>query len=91
LGVRIVKMAERRDFSPNERGIAMAERAGPHNLRVNRGLNPCQRWPIDNNPTPSYLSNDLGRKRLLARFASHLPESSRIPERRNQNPAAPVW
>jgi hypothetical protein len=40
--------------------------------------------PIDNIPTPSYLSVNLDRPRFApVRFASILPEMSRIPERRN--------
>jgi hypothetical protein len=40
------------------------------------------RPPIDNNPTPSYLSVNLGWLHFAPRFASILPEKSRIPERR---------
>jgi hypothetical protein len=36
------------------------------------------RPPIDNNPTPSYLSLNLGRVTLQAAFASNSPEKCRI-------------
>jgi hypothetical protein len=75
----------------------MADGADAHNLPVTGcdqplygAENHAASRPIDNNRTPSYLSTDLGWKRLLARFASISSEKSRIPERRNQNPAARV-
>jgi hypothetical protein len=43
---------------------------------------------IDNNPTPSYLSIDLG---WFEFFASNCPKSAAFPERRMQNPAATTW
>ena len=84
-------------MSPINNGFAMADGVAAHNLPVTGWVktlygaeNHAARRPIDNNRTPSYLSTDLGWKRLLARFASISSEKSRIPERRNQNPAERV-
>jgi len=63
------------DFSPNNHGFAMAERRTGFDEAVTAlRLSP---WlaAIDNNPTPSYLSIDLGWFEYLA---SNLPEKCRI-------------
>jgi hypothetical protein len=58
---------------------------------VTEGRKPLLAQAIDNNPTPSYLSAEFGWKRSYpAPLASNLPEMTRFPERRNQNPAAPA-
>ena len=48
------------DFSPNNRGFAMASPFPDHEKDVAGDGKPLLAQVIDNNPTPSYLSRDLG-------------------------------
>jgi len=48
------------DLSPNNRGFAMAWTSRGGDKSAAKGRKPLVVQAIDNNPTPSYLSRDLG-------------------------------
>jgi hypothetical protein len=77
-----------RDYSPNNGGFAMADWHAPINVRVTGWMLNLREAPIDNNPTPSYLSLSVGHWLIAGafgvEFARKVPHSG-APE---ANPAA---
>jgi hypothetical protein len=77
-----------RDYSPNNRGFAMADWHPPIDVHVTGGTLNLGKPPIDNNPTPSYLSLGIGNSPIVGafrvEFARKVPHSG-APE---ANPAA---
>jgi len=76
------------DLSPNNRGFAMAVWHAGLDDRVTGSSLGRGKPPIDNNPTPSYLSLERGRLPVSRRIS---PKSAAFPERRMQNPGATTW
>jgi hypothetical protein len=56
------------DFSPNNGGFAMADWSAPINVRVTGGSANLGKPPIDNNPTPPYLSLSIGYSLIAGAF-----------------------
>jgi len=72
------------DLSPNNGGFAMAVWHAALNVRVTGPSLGRGKPPIDNKPTPSYLSANAN---WLARSRRICPKSAVFPERRRQYPA----